>query len=124
MVSSFAHYKSLEQAREAIEWHYRCQIHQAYRECMALGCHLVLRLPDARLARALRVLHRNYVRIRRQLKVERNEMLAAADIWAFEDPDCEYGRSRSDSEADERSHNVSCRERWHKLLGCRCCTAV
>lgn len=92
-------FKSLEEAREALITDYDRQRAELRQRSMAIKRELLRKTGQAK---ALRALRKHTKEVTRRLKKDLKEKLAAADLWAFEDPNCELppptigltGRSR------------------------------
>lgn len=88
-VFSFNDFKSLEEAREALITDYDRQRAELRQRSMAIKRELLRKTGQAK---ALRALRKHTKEVTRRLKKDLKEKLAAADLWAFEDPDCELPR--------------------------------
>lgn len=86
---SFASFANLEQATAALVTDYRRQKQELRRVYKNLERELLRGAPRPGRVMALGALRRQHRAVRRQLRVEVWEKLAAADLWAFEDPNCE-----------------------------------
>lgn len=86
-------FNNLEQARDALVTDYerqRAQLREGYKAAKRD----LLRKPGQ--ARALYALNKQYKIVLRQLKRDKKQKMAAADIWAFEDPECECNLSMAE----------------------------
>lgn len=88
-VSTFNDFKSLEEAREALITDYDRQRAELRQRSMAIKRELLRKTGQAK---ALRALRKHTKEVTRRLKKDLKEKLAAADLWAFEDPNCELPR--------------------------------
>ncbi|EJT51003.1 hypothetical protein A1Q1_07797 [Trichosporon asahii var. asahii CBS 2479] len=96
-VFSFNDFKSLEEAREALITDYDRQRAELRQRSMAIKRELLRKTGQAK---ALRALRKHTKEVTRRLKKDLKEKLAAADLWAFEDPD--YPAAASGSRPAEK----------------------
>ncbi|EKC98528.1 hypothetical protein A1Q2_07124 [Trichosporon asahii var. asahii CBS 8904] len=104
-VFSMNDFKSLEEAREALITDYDRQRAELRQRSMAIKRELLRKTGQAK---ALRALRKHTKEVTRRLKKDLKEKLAAADLWAFEDPNypaAASGSSPAEKEVTEASND-------------------